>query len=76
MKSPTFFFNSGRWGLELGGLSLFCDLKLLLVHIGINMLPSLGRIRLIWYLISMFIQVLISVSNQAIYETSTGLHIF
>jgi hypothetical protein len=74
-EEPHFLFYLWEVGFGVEGLSLFCDLKSLLVHIGINLVPSLGHIRLISYSISIFIQVLISVSNQAIYDMCTGLHI-
>jgi hypothetical protein len=48
-RAPLSFLPLGGEVWSWGGLSLFCNLKSLLVHIGINMLPSLGRIRLIYF---------------------------
>lgn len=49
-EEPHFLFYLWEVGFGVGGgLSLFCYLKSLLVHIGINMLPSLGCIRLIYF---------------------------
>jgi hypothetical protein len=47
-------------------------LKSLPAYTGIKLVSDLGHTRLVWYLISVFIPILIPVSDP-IYQTNTGL---